>query len=176
MLRTRSCHRGGPGAHAQRERPAPARRAAGRAVAEPSGRCGLHSGPRGSGRAGPRGVVWRAGRAGTLTISASTRPPSPASSWRRSWAAPSSAPAAARPARGRPPPPPRPGRPGAPSAAGPSVRPPCWRVERASSAGDVARGSDGPGASLARKPGPFQVVGGGAGPPRLRPAARTVPA
>lgn len=82
--------------------------------------------PARSRRAAPTRAGWRAGQAGTLTISASTRPPSPASSWRRSWAAPGSAPPAALPARGRLPPlPPRRGRPGAQSAAGPSVRPPC---------------------------------------------------
>lgn len=156
--------------------PAPEAQVARRAVVEPNGQCRIHRRPCGSGRAAPTRAVWRAGRAGTLTISASTRPPSPASSWRRSWAAPSSAPPVARPARGRPPPPPPLGRPGAPSTADPSARPPCWCAEGGSSAGGVGKGSGGPGASLARQPGPFQVVGGGAGPPRLRPAARTVPA
>lgn len=156
--------------------PAPAPQVAQRAVVELDGQCRIHRRPRGSGRAAPTRAVWRAGRAGTLTISASTRPPSPASSWRRSWAAPSSAPPVARPARGRPPSPSRLGRPGAPSAADPSARPPCWGAEGGSSAGGVGTGSGGPGASLARQPRPSQVVGCGAGQPRLRPAARTVPA
>lgn len=56
----------------------------------------------------------RAGWVGTLTISASTRPPSPASSWRRSWAAHGSPRPAARPARDPRPLPLRARRPGVP--------------------------------------------------------------
>lgn len=121
----------------------------------------------------------RRSRAGTLTISASTRPASPASSWKLSWAALGSAPAAARPAPGRPPPlpPPRPKRPEAPRTAGRGALPPYRDAEPGSSRGyGEGRGRPAdpafPGGAPKGLPGPLRrrpPASYRPGPPRPRP-------